>query len=347
MRRVGIGLLCLALIAAVVVAVATGGGPSGDRPARDDTAVPVYRLDTDHPTYGTLDELRGASEAVVTGTVLSQSVEDGVSPGNDPAGDPLPAVPQTNYTVRVDETFKGGAVVGSTIVVSLSGGTTQDGQFVLDGGPVLKLGDAYLFFLERGENDSFYPLAGGAAIADKKPDGSFVLPAESTGTEPLPLTKAAIAGRPSGGDPAPTGPTNPPPPPPTGPTASPPKCSIRPLSSRVLLRRPKGKSKAKPGRIEVSVRCDQRADVQIGGTIKITPKRTRGSKRPKARITALVPGTGSTTADMRLKLTVKVPRSALKALAGGASESVSLLLTARNSNGVVTATAAIKKLKPR
>jgi hypothetical protein len=194
------GALAAALVA-IVIALA-GNGSSGERRPEDAGAVPVYRMDADHATYPTVGGVKADADTVLVGNVLSESTEAGQSPGDDALGDPLPAVPHTNYVVKVSSSLKGGLAEGATILVSLTGGTTPEGEFVLDGAPEISVGNTYLFFLQSSA-DRYYPLAGGAAIASDRGDGTFELPTDATGGEPLVLTEAELRERAPSSSPAP------------------------------------------------------------------------------------------------------------------------------------------------
>ncbi len=183
------GALAAAVLAALLALA--GNGSHGEPTAVPTGEVPVYRMDADHPTYPTVGEVNTAADAVLVGQVLSESTDDGESPGNDTLGDPLPAIPHTNYVVKVSSSVKGGVAEGSTILVALTGGTTPEGEFVLDGAPEISVGSTYLFFLQAA-GGSYYPLAGGAAVASNRGDGTFELPADATGEGSLVFTEAEL-----------------------------------------------------------------------------------------------------------------------------------------------------------
>jgi len=178
-----------------------------------------YRLDADHATYPTVAAVTGASQGIFIGEVISHIVDPGKSPGVDAIGDPLPALPHTDYLVSVRKVLKGPLSAGSTIVVSLSGGTTSEGKFVLDGAPEIHDGDVAMFFVEP-VGGIYYPLAGGAAVATEETPGVFELPADATGEAPLSLSESAVLAALNPPVTPPAGPSsggtsqNPPPPPP-------------------------------------------------------------------------------------------------------------------------------------
>jgi hypothetical protein len=179
----------------VVAALVVLGGPDGrgaEHSSLHAATLPIFRMDADHATYADLGAIGSASDVIVIGKVLSQKTEPGVSPGTDALGDPLPAIPHTNSSVHVDTVLKGGGSSGETIVVSLSGGTTPKGTFVLDGAPEIHVGDVDLFFLAAGSNGIYYPLAGGAAVAPQQSNGSFLLDPDATGGTSLGFTESAL-----------------------------------------------------------------------------------------------------------------------------------------------------------
>ena len=212
--------LCLVAAALALALPACG---STDRPAHPQVAAPAakakpaYRIAPDHDYYPTAEALRERADAIAIGTPLSSAVIPGVSPGNDAAGDPVPGVPHTEYTVRVDSPIKGTSAAGATILVSLPGGETAQGRFSAEGVVELKIGAQALFFLKAGDDGRFYPLAAGTAIRLEQADGTFAMRPEATGAEAsLPLTEAQARGI---GTPAAPAPTATPAPKPTAPAA--------------------------------------------------------------------------------------------------------------------------------
>jgi hypothetical protein len=198
-----------ALVALLIVVAVVGTSVSGQGSATQvssesrSPATPVFRLDADHPTYAGLGEITAGTEVIVIGEVLSHTTEPGESPGVDALGDPLPAIPHTNYSVSVQEVLSGPIAAGSVIAVSLSGGKSSSGEFVLDGAPEIHDGDVAMFFLV-GSGGLYYPLAGGAAVAVRDAEGKFVLPADATGQQSLAFTGSEVeavlgAGSGSGG----------------------------------------------------------------------------------------------------------------------------------------------------
>jgi hypothetical protein len=138
-------------------------------------------MDADHDTYATVPAIAGAADVIVSGQVVSHTTEPGESPGADALGDPLPAIPRTDYSVAVSTVFKGAVGSGSTIHVVIAGGTNAEGKFVLDGAPEIQDGEAALFFLVSGGDGRYYPLAGGAAVAARVGPDTYSLPPDATG----------------------------------------------------------------------------------------------------------------------------------------------------------------------
>jgi hypothetical protein len=236
----------LAVAIAILVAVASvGSDASGDQGdgTVESGSLPIYRLDTDHATYAAVPQVSGASPVILTGEVLSHSFEAGESAGVDALGDPLPPVPHTNYSVNVIKVLKGNVSPGGTIVVSLSGGRTSEGEFILDGAPEINDGDVSMFFLEA-LGGRYYPLAGGAAVATRSGGETFVLPPDATGEEALPLTEAAVLATLQ--VPKSEPPTAPPPAqPPAGAPAVPAKAKPAPAHCRKGYKKKKVKGKVK------------------------------------------------------------------------------------------------------
>jgi hypothetical protein len=188
-------VVAVSLAAAIAILVATmsfgSGASDGGSTSSEVGGVAVYHLDTDHATYAAVPQVSSGAAVILTGEVLSHSFEAGESPGVDALGDPLPAVPHTNYSVSVMNVLKGSVSPGSTIVVSLSGGRSSAGEFILDGAPEINDGDVSMFFLEA-IGGRYYPLAGGAAVAGRSGAGTFTLPPDATGEGALPLSEEAV-----------------------------------------------------------------------------------------------------------------------------------------------------------
>jgi hypothetical protein len=299
----------LPVVAAGAIALAThepSGGSAARQRVHDSTqrtTLPVYRMDADHPTYDTVGDLRASSDLVVVGTVVSHVTEPGSSPGVDGAGDPLPPIPHTTYAVSVEDVLKGDVVVGDTVSVSLTGGVTDAGRFVLDGGPQLADGDQAMFFLQSGGDGKFYPLAGGAAVADRAPDGSFVLPAEATPDTALTFTRADAAGGGAGtggagGGAGGTGGSS-------G-TGSPRSQGAAPdtVAPRVTIRLRAGQylARALARGLRLSVACSERCLVQASITLNAAQAKRLGAKRPR-RSVVVASGRGRGGATLTLRFT--------------------------------------------
>ena len=126
------------------------------------------------------------------------------------------------------------------------------------------------------------------------------------------------------------------PPGPGAPAAPAPKCTLSVKSAKVKPKRPT---------LKLTARCDQAASVVLTGTIKVTPTKKRGKKRPKATSIKIAAVRASAAANAPLTLSVKVPKKAATALKKGAKESVRFTLTAGNANGNATASAKISRIK--
>lgn len=179
--RIRFRYLCVALALAAAVGVVGISSSASSGRAAPSSGLPIYRMDTDHATYPSLPEISTAADTIVNGQVVSHTTEPGESPGVDALGDPLPAIPRSDYLVSVAAVLKGVVGTGSTIHVVLAGGTTGEGEFVLEGAPKITDGEAALFFLVNGGEGRYYPLAGGAAVATRLADGTFLLPPDATG----------------------------------------------------------------------------------------------------------------------------------------------------------------------
>lgn len=199
-------LILLALVAAV--AVGLPDSEAGDAAGGVERNHQVIRIDTDHAVYPSVGTVTGDASVIVTGEVISHAVEPGESPGVDALGDPLPAIPHTNYSIQVLTVLKGNVAAGATLVVALSGGNTAEADFVVDGVPDIEDGDVAMFFLEPVEG-KYYPLAGGAAVAGEDSNGDFEMSTAATGTEPIAVSEAeveeAVDSTPTPTPPAPVG----------------------------------------------------------------------------------------------------------------------------------------------
>lgn len=192
-RRGLIAFVAFALVGCGSVAILSHGStpttPTGSGANRA-SAAPVHRakwiVHADHPTYPSLGNLVGASQVIVEGTVASSSPTSPIAPA-DPSS---PGIPQTDYSVVVDKKYKGAPNPGDTITVDVA---TDEGEVHVEGAPDIAVGGYYMFFLIDGRDGKFYPLAGDAAIAPRAPDGSFNVPVDATGDQPLTFAATEIA----------------------------------------------------------------------------------------------------------------------------------------------------------
>lgn len=291
------GFAAVALVGLAMIGMHPAAPPAARVVDPAASHVPVYHLETDHPTYQSLDELRSGAETILTGTVLSHTVDPGTSPGTDGTGDPLPAVPQTNYAVQVIDTIKGTPAAGDTITVSLTGGTVPEGQFILDGGPAMADGATLMFFLGDAADGKYFPLAGGAAVASQQDDGSFLLPTDATGTQtPMALTVEDVSGDPT---PSPTVTAS------ASPTASTsPPAQPRAQKAKVKVpRKIKYKGKTVLLKKTVTTNAGQKAKTKV--TVK--PKKKKYSR---VKITSKGKATIRTFGKKKLKVTLKLTAAA-------------------------------------
>ena len=130
--------------------------------------------------------------------------------------------------------------------------------------------------------------------------------------------------------------TSPPPPPP-----KPPSCTLDPAGNRVAVKAGKAHRHLKPRTLEVTITCNQSAQVKLTGKVTSVPNAKKGKKPPKAKTFGIRAVTAQASAGKELKLTVQLPAAALK---HGSHDSASFTLTATNANGSGTAGAKIRKL---
>ena len=131
--------------------------------------------------------------------------------------------------------------------------------------------------------------------------------------------------------------TSPPPPPPP---PKPPSCALQ-TGNRVAVKASKAHHHVKPRTLEVTITCDQSAQVKLTGKVTSVPKAKKGKKPPKSKTFRIRAVTAQASAGNALKLTVQLPAAALKP---GSHDSASFTLTATNANGSGTAAAKIRKL---
>jgi hypothetical protein len=316
--------LTLPIVAAVVIA-ACGSAAERPRAEGQDRERATYRVQSDHDTYGTLDALRAKADVIAIGTPLSSEVVPGVSPGDDGAGDPIPGVPHTEYSVRVDESIKAAGDTGSSLVVALPGGATQEGTFVTEGTRKLTIGQDALFFLLRGADGKFYPLAAGTAIGDRQPDGTFAVPAAATGAAALVLTENQARGI----DPPPT--VDPQPQPqPNPPIVPKPSVATGPLVKVTLVRGQRPSRIFKRG-IRLKVTCSEACTLTSRLSITGQLARKYGIKRSSKPVVV-----ARAKAPRARTITLKFTAVAAKRLRNRARLSLAVVVRATGTQGGVT-----------
>jgi hypothetical protein len=178
MNRRNFGFLALgvllALVAMSVLIASVGDDSDGSRAPAARAPMPVVALDADGPSFPDLATLQSSAELIVTGVPLSRKVSE--IPGGE-------GLPQTVYTVRVDDVLQGDvSLVKRDVMVATLGGAHGGKVYEAHGLRTLVTGDRYVFFLARGDGKGYFPL-GGAALGALKADGSFTLSADvTTGT---------------------------------------------------------------------------------------------------------------------------------------------------------------------
>ncbi len=107
------------------------------------SALPIYHMDADHSTFSSATDLQNSSDLIVIGTVMSQKTTINNTAATDSMGNPIPALPHTDYSIHIEHSLKGGfGSNNGNIIISLTGGTTQQGVFVLDNGTLLVKSDS-------------------------------------------------------------------------------------------------------------------------------------------------------------------------------------------------------------
>jgi hypothetical protein len=166
MMTMRLRLTIAAAVAAVAAAVAglTFAAAGPDRP--NPTVIAVH---LDHQTYADEQSMRADADLVVAGRVVGVGTVSRLEP-----------VPLTDFRVAVDSVYKGTAT--ETITVAMTGGDTAATRYVVHGVPALQSGHRYLFYLHRGDDGRFYPLAGSSAVGAEAA-GSFEFSTEVTGAD--------------------------------------------------------------------------------------------------------------------------------------------------------------------
>jgi PKD repeat protein len=129
--------------------------------------------------------------------------------------------------------------------------------------------------------------------------------------------------------------------------ASPPVCTLKVRSNRVLAplhkRAKKHKVKRAAGVLKLTIRCNQSVGLSLSG--KIAAVLHKKHKRAKHRTFRIPRTKRSAQAARSLNLTIKLPRKALTALEKGWRETVRLTLTATNANGTTSLKKKINRLR--
>ena len=125
------------------------------------------------------------------------------------------------------------------------------------------------------------------------------------------------------------------------PPTKPPSCTLHAVSNRVAVKASKAHRNLKPRTLQLTVTCDQSAQVKVTGKVRSAARAKKGKKPPKPKTFRIRAVTGQAMAGAALKLTVQVPSAALKR---GRNDSAGFTLTVTNANGSGTATATIRKL---
>ena len=121
------------------------------------------------------------------------------------------------------------------------------------------------------------------------------------------------------------------------------KCTLRVLTTKVRVTASKRKRPtSRPGTIALTARCDRATRVTLTGTLTRRPTLRAGKRRPRPTVAKLGPVNATVKANRAVTLTVKLPTTAINALATMATESATFTLT---STGGGRATAKIPALK--
>jgi hypothetical protein len=287
-----------------VVALVGCGATQGPTAAPITSPPPAaITIHADHPGYPDAAALREAAELIVTGVVLSHTVDPGRSEGTDGNGEPLPAIPYTTYLVGADNVLKG-AVPSGPLQVKLMGGDTAEGFMAVDGASALTDGDRHLFFLTDRGDGTWAPLAAGAAIGTGNPDGTWAFPASVAGSDrALVVTESDIDPQPPAATATPQPSTGPAPQPPVGPgdrTAPKLRLSV-PAKQKLAVVLKRG--------LKLRVGCDEACRSQV--TLRLDGKAAKAHRLTKRRVVTTV-ATGN-TAKAGI-VTVKFTARARKAL---------------------------------
>jgi hypothetical protein len=128
-----------------------------------------------------------------------------------------------------------------------------------------------------------------------------------------------------------------------------PRCTLTPKTDRVLLsaRTAKpGSSKSRAGTLALAAKCNQNARVTVAGAVTELVANRLNHAKPQHRTFDLATAHTSVSAGKTVVITLKLPTTALAALATRAPESAMLVLEANNAHGQSRTTARIVALKP-
>lgn len=189
----------LVISAVLVIGLATGvflATRDNVQQAEAPKELETVALSLDHKTYATAAELKNDADVIVLGVPEDQGqAVMGPSPGVGPTGQPAPGVPTTEFRVTLKKAFKGNLVKGQVITVVLAGGTTTTTKYVVEDFPWLTKGKFALMYLEAGEDGKYYPLAGGAALAEEKKDKEktkYTLPKAVSDVQEIDVTEPEL-----------------------------------------------------------------------------------------------------------------------------------------------------------
>ena len=123
-------------------------------------------IDGDYPIYQSLEEIISSSDLVIQGVVRdvlpSYRVRPALYDQLPPAKRQVAGYLKTNATVSVEEVLWGDPELeSSTISVSHMGGTLGREVHIMEGQPVSKAGEEYLFFLRKSSSSETYIIVGG------------------------------------------------------------------------------------------------------------------------------------------------------------------------------------------
>jgi hypothetical protein len=126
------------------------------------------------------------------------------------------------------------------------------------------------------------------------------------------------------------------------------KCTLKALSNKVLLAARKGKAAKgapKPGTLSLTMKCSQGGKVKLTGVLtQLIGAKPKHGKR-KAKTYKLGPVSATVRAGRVTTLTVKLPRAAVTALAGGARESATFTVTRAGGGRATTKLATLRGIR--